>query len=182
MGNTIIEQCKQNNRRIEYRNVRDYAKQVDQQRFISEFRFPVLVGSGVYSGNPVAPMDGEQTVLLNQRYIDQDDDAAISLHKAIFYLEPALTQHNSQVSIGRASSNDIVLDDDAISRTHATLILEDGQVSLADAGATNGTMLNGKLLEKGETKALSAGDTVGFGHYEFNFMSPERFYKWVVKY
>ncbi len=53
----------------------------------------------------------------------------------------------SALRIGRAPDNEIVLDAPGVSRYHATLAWnDDSQPTLADAGSTNGTFVNGELL------------------------------------
>ena len=48
------------------------------------------------------------------------------------------------VTIGRGSANDLVLDDDSVSRFHAVLKQEiTGDILVADRGSTNGVLLNG---------------------------------------
>ena len=47
------------------------------------------------------------------------------------------------ISIGRESTNDIVIQDSEISRNHARIIRRGGGFLLEDLGSTNGTMVNG---------------------------------------
>jgi hypothetical protein len=70
------------------------------------------------------------------------------------------------VSIGRLSSNDIVLSDPNVSRRHAELRSDDGRWVLVDLGSTNGTTVNGKLAREHE---LSDGDRLAFGTSELIF-------------
>ena len=67
--------------------------------------------------------------------------------------------------LGRSPSVDIVLMDEEVSRTHATLFLgplpED--IYLEDAGSTNGTLLNGEMVA-GRTLVV-AGDRITIGNH-----------------
>lgn len=47
----------------------------------------------------------------------------------------------SNISIGRDSSNILMIPDQVISRLHAELIMQDGRVYLKDLGSTNGTFI-----------------------------------------
>lgn len=47
------------------------------------------------------------------------------------------------VRIGRVSNNTIVLDDEKVSRNHATIWESDQQLYIRDEGSTNGTLVNG---------------------------------------
>jgi len=72
------------------------------------------------------------------------------------------------VTIGRGSANDLVLDDDSVSRFHAVLKLEkNGEVRVADRGSTNGVVVNGKAISA-ET-ALGHGDRIQVGDYQLKF-------------
>ncbi len=172
------------NGRLEYLPLRQFAKNVSLSEFTSVIDHAVLVGSGVYSGNLGEQSPSDQTLLFNKRYIDQDDDAEISLHSAIFYLHKKPTGNTKAdlISIGRAETNDLVLDDTPISREHAYIRIQSGHFYLTDLGGTNGTMLNEKQMTPHVEVELQPGDSIGFGRYQFSFMSPERFFKWVYKY
>jgi len=69
------------------------------------------------------------------------------------------------VTIGRGSANDLVLDDDSVSRFHAVLKQEiTGDILVADRGSTNGVLLNGARISA--EIALRHGDVVKVGIYQ----------------
>ena len=71
-------------------------------------------------------------------------------------------------SIGRdAMQNDIAIDDEAVSRQHARVKLEDGQFVLYDLASTNGTFVNGEQIYR---HVLADGDRITIGETEFIFM------------
>jgi pSer/pThr/pTyr-binding forkhead associated (FHA) protein len=72
------------------------------------------------------------------------------------------------VTIGRETTNDVVLaDDPRASRRHAELRLgSDGSWVLKDLGSHNGTFLNGERVSQG---TLSDGDIVALGNHVFRF-------------
>jgi Protein of unknown function (DUF3662)/FHA domain len=70
------------------------------------------------------------------------------------------------ITIGRLSSNDVVLSDPNVSRRHAELRLSDGRWVVADLGSTNGTLVNGKVARE---HSLSNGDRLSFGTSELVF-------------
>lgn len=52
--------------------------------------------------------------------------------------------HGGQIRIGRSADADVPLDDPDVSRLHCTVtVSDDGRVSVADLGSTNGTSLDG---------------------------------------
>ena len=66
-----------------------------------------------------------------------------------------------QVYIGRRDSNDLVLDDDGVSRGHAYVSYERHRHVIRDAGSLNGTFVNNKLIEK---HLLKHGDKISIGN------------------
>lgn len=172
------------NRRLEYRLLRDFAKNTTLEEFINVIDHAVLTGSGLYNGKLDEHACVDQTMMFNKPFIDQDDDAEISIHSTIFYLgKTSPTDKDTNIiTIGRAQKNDLVLDDNPISREHAHIRVANNQYFIKDFGATNGTLLNEKPLLPNQEQQLQAGDTLGFGRLQFDFMTPERFYRWVQKY
>src|SRR5438094_9918969 len=67
---------------------------------------------------------------------------------------------SGELVIGRASDLDLVLVEDMVSRKHAKLTLQDGGISIADLGSTNGTFVNGEKVKKAQ---LKLGDRVLIG-------------------
>ena len=66
-----------------------------------------------------------------------------------------------RIEIGKLSSADVHLDDENISRKHATIQLgTDGKVFLIDLGSTNGTRLNGMRVNKAQ---IADGDLIELG-------------------
>ena len=64
-------------------------------------------------------------------------------------------------SIGRDAGNDVVLQDGAASTHHALLSFAGGEWWVEDSGSTNGTLLNGSLVDGRERVAY--GDEIGIG-------------------
>ena len=75
------------------------------------------------------------------------------------------------VTIGRGSANDLVLDDDSVSRFHAVLKQENGDILVADRGSMNGVVVNGASIST-ET-ALRHGDRVQVGIYQLRLESAD---------
>ena len=63
--------------------------------------------------------------------------------------------------VGRASSNDLVLDDGLASRRHAVLLLEPDGVVLVDHNSSNGTWVNDELVTRSK---LGPTDLVRMGN------------------
>lgn len=71
--------------------------------------------------------------------------------------------------IGRAPDNDIQIVKPGISRTHATVNLQDQRFMVRDLDSQNGTFVNGKRVS---THQLSDGDLVDVGTVQFEFRMP----------
>jgi len=67
----------------------------------------------------------------------------------------------TDITIGRAATNDVVLSDAKASRAHAQLVYSDAQWTLVDLGSANGTRLNGQpVLDR---VPLQPGDVIAVG-------------------
>ncbi len=72
------------------------------------------------------------------------------------------------VLIGRKSTNDIVLEDRNVSRSHARIVQKEEGYFLEDAGSAGGTLVNG---EKVTEKDIHTGDVIQIGGYTLQFDS-----------
>lgn len=75
-----------------------------------------------------------------------------------------LARAETGVVIGRSAQNaKFVLNVPGISRMHLKMTLVDGEVVIEDLGSSNGTSVNGKELNKGQSMTLSNGDKLRIG-------------------
>jgi len=72
------------------------------------------------------------------------------------------------VTIGRLPDCEVVLKDKGASRRHAQIKLKDGTATLTDLGSTNGTRLNGQVVQ---SRALEDGDRITIGSTVLEFRS-----------
>jgi pSer/pThr/pTyr-binding forkhead associated (FHA) protein len=75
-------------------------------------------------------------------------------------------------SVGRETA-DVLLPDPTVSRRHARLTLEGGQLWVEDEGSTNGTRVGGEPVPQGERRAARDGDTLRFGNVSLRLVLPE---------
>ncbi|MCY4073521.1 MAG: FHA domain-containing protein [Chloroflexi bacterium] len=71
-------------------------------------------------------------------------------------------------TLGRSSSNAIVVDDEYASALHATIVLEDGRWWIEDRESRNGTQLNDQTIQ-GRT-ALADGDEISIGQCRYRLI------------
>jgi Protein of unknown function (DUF3662)/FHA domain len=70
------------------------------------------------------------------------------------------------IGIGRASDNDVIVDDPMVSRHHCQLKLQHGAYGFADLGSRNGSFVNGHQVDE---IALGPGDIIRIGSTEIEF-------------
>lgn len=71
-----------------------------------------------------------------------------------------------RISIGRRPNNDIAIDNLAVSGDHAAIVRRGKDLLLEDGGSTNGTLVNGRAVEK---HALQNGDVIEIGKYHLKY-------------
>ena len=69
--------------------------------------------------------------------------------------------------LGRAPTNNIVIDDSFASSEHAQIVIRDGQWWLEDRNSRNGTTLNGTVIT--QSVVVTDGDMIGIGEKLFRF-------------
>ncbi|MBA2378491.1 MAG: FHA domain-containing protein, partial [Blastocatellia bacterium] len=69
---------------------------------------------------------------------------------------------DDEITIGRTSDADVVIDDEGLSRVNTTFFLDDGEVWVADENSTNGTFLNGERVV-GRPRVVRASDVLKIG-------------------
>lgn len=73
-----------------------------------------------------------------------------------------------RMTIGRRPTNDIHIDNLAISGQHAVIITIGEDSFLEDLGSTNGTLVNGKLTKK---HVLQHGDVIEIGKFQLKYIN-----------
>ncbi len=73
--------------------------------------------------------------------------------------------HGSNI-IGRGTDSDLQLMDQGVSRRHADVHVADGHATVYDLGSTNGTSVNGHLVQN---QLLQHGDVIRVGHTRLVF-------------
>ena len=77
----------------------------------------------------------------------------------------SLTLNKESVSIGRDSSNDIVIPKESVYSLHATIEHKNGYFYLEDHRSTNRTRLNFNEIKENEPVRLKSGDKIHFAVY-----------------
>jgi hypothetical protein len=169
--------------RIGLQMLQKMAKVYNRVEFVRFMQQPVLVGSSIQAGslatqNRHAKDELNKTVIFEVDVAESARSSSESLKHAIYPLvknEYASGSLNI-FSLGRIDGNDIIMPDYAISKQHAIIEIKRGNYLIRDGGSTNGTMINGRRLDKKPVQ-IRDKDVVAFARYEFTFFTPESFYE-----
>lgn len=72
------------------------------------------------------------------------------------------------LTIGRKEGNDLVIDNQAVSGSHARIVKEEQDFSVEDLNSLNGTFVNGKKVSK---YILNNGDVILIGNHTLEYFS-----------
>jgi hypothetical protein len=160
----------QSSSRLDYRGLLSAVASEAQSSFAHGFRHPLLVGTGMLCGDLADSVDPRATAVFKPEDIQQAKRD--SLQRAIFALwrQPGSESPPNCFVLGRAPKSDIVLADHAISRAHARIRVAGERYYLADLGATNPTLLNGKPVNGGEEQVIQINDEISISRYCFRLM------------
>ncbi len=76
----------------------------------------------------------------------------------VFFSQPLVT-------VGRSKTNDLIIDNDTVSLSHARLNYHHEQWWVEDLNSTNGTTLNEQEIDT--TTVLRTGDLIGYGETRY---------------
>lgn len=102
----------------------------------------------------------------------------------IFTVEKSQSKANAfalGVTVGRVATNDVVIDDESVSRFHAFIQRDErrGIWTLSDAESRNGSFVGDVRAQGSERLTIADGSVVRFGKVSMRFMLPATFLKWV---
>ena len=73
------------------------------------------------------------------------------------------------ITLGRDKACQVVLAQQAVSRTHARISRDGSLFFVEDLGSSYGTQINGKKLPKGEKHLLRNGDVIAIAQFDVTF-------------
>ncbi|HKJ38709.1 MAG TPA: FHA domain-containing serine/threonine-protein kinase, partial [Anaerolineales bacterium] len=84
--------------------------------------------------------------------------------------QPEIEISKSEITIGRGNTNDIIIEDEQVSRSHARLEFDaSGTVKIIDTGSTNGVRVNGVKVN---STIIKPGDVIQIGQSEIRYVNP----------
>lgn len=126
-------------------------------------------GSSDEGTDKTTVIQGEQLTLNNELKKAKEQEACLIIIRGspqgnrFFLTQPEMT-------IGRDPAADISVADQGISRKHAKVIKDGTQVRLTDLGSSNGTFINDKKVNPGDTVILAKEDMIKLGNTIFKFL------------
>ena len=120
-------------------------------------------GSSEEGTDKTAVLQGDQLTLNNELKKAKEQEACLIIIRGTpqgnrYFL----TQ--KEMTIGRDPNADISVADQGISRKHAKVTKEEGKVRLTDLGSSNGTFINDKRLQPGDSVILAKEDMIKLGN------------------
>lgn len=104
-----------------------------------------------------------RTIIVNRNQVSRDEErfilAGFDVNGHVVRLSFSIEDpklYMDGLIIGRDSAvSDLNIKDQSISRRHAKVFKKNGDIWIEDLGSTNGTLVDGKLISKGESALLS---------------------------
>jgi tetratricopeptide (TPR) repeat protein len=145
-----------------------------RKEFVATFPFPFLleIGGRLRESNLTALRADEETAVGKRVEVVADVPSPLPAGEPfIMAVRQIATVVPSAVTLGRTSSNDVIIRDSFVSKVHAFFRTHEGRWELADAGSRNGTWIGNRRLDsKGEPLAVRSGDVLTFGRVAFFFL------------
>ena len=110
--------------------------------------------------------------LMAQNVYDANKATLLILNFQDRQIRKYVLQHNKELIIGRRATNDISIENDAVSGKHAKIFAVDDEYCLQDLDSTNGTLVNGKPVK---THMLKDEDRITIGKHELLFCQYETY-------
>lgn len=173
------------NNKIKYDNLVDFIANHRMSDFFEGSKHPFLVGKELYDGQMnkkegmsntstmmfiAADLRHELNVMNSADTISPSSNPSIS--KALYVLRKSRDSYDStpnEISVGRASYNDITIADYVISKKQAIITIFYDKYFITDLDSTNGTTVNGVRIKPGEKVELERNAVIAFGRYSFIF-------------
>ena len=113
--------------------------------------------------------DGSGTILIDKSKLKPTAVAWLAAVKGKSLGKEYDIAGKRRITVGRLTDNDIVIDDDAISKHHCFIVNDEQSYTIGDAGSSNGTYINDKKITS--HKKLNDGDLITLGDTVLEFKS-----------
>jgi hypothetical protein len=145
--------------------VSDYADElhrIGDDAFTQAYPHTVLVVTGVV-GSLAEQVPLNKTMVTEPAGLSVQ--AVVGLIGRVFPLVKGKYSPPGPISVGRTPDNDVTIAESSISARHCFLRVLGAEVSLTDAGSTNGTLVNGVKLPPKKPQRVVEGDVLTMGRF-----------------
>ena len=162
------------------------AEGMSEDEFITTFAYSVLVEkSGIISLDHSSLLSGTKLLNDNRDVLHPitDPSELISNTAKVFELRKRSGSLVTDIFVGRAPINDIVIANPSVSKSHLRFISipRTEQHQLVDMFSSNGTYLNDKKINPFEKHQVGDHDEISFGtEYQLIYYSPQAFYEMLI--
>ncbi len=133
------------------------------------------IGNAARHGDPEATVEPNRIQLPTM--VNSGMGALRYLEQVGFLTKRPGNPFPSFISVGRAANNDIVMAVETVSKLHAFFTIDDDVWQLTDYNSTNGTQLNGEMIEPGKATPVADMDRLQFGtEITAVWLAPESLY------
>jgi hypothetical protein len=103
--------------------------------------------------------------------------SVVGLIGRVFPLVKGKYSSPGPISVGRTPDNDVTIPESSISARHCFMRVLGSEISLTDAGSTNGTFVNDVRLQPKKAQKVVEGDVLTMGRFHLAFHTPRGFIK-----
>ena len=89
------------------------------------------------------------------------------------HMEELVNINQNSLRIGRLDENDLIIHDQGISKKHAVIVKENGNLYITDTGSTNKVYINNQMIQPWQKTLLKAGDLIDLCGYIYRFETVE---------
>jgi hypothetical protein len=148
-------------------------RELGPERFAAAHPHPFLVT--LRARPPIEGVLSFRTVAVSRHRL-AGAPARISLASELCYpvRKTSRNPYSSQITLGRARNNDVIIRMQEVSKGHAALFNRGDDVwGIQDLGSTNGTMVNDERVSTSNRSDLGDGDVLSLGAAVMQFLSVE---------
>lgn len=150
-------------------------QKMGRNAFVRHYRFPVLLGIGMYENLSRRRAHGRGT-LITEIYSDEERAEPESLVDRVWMVKKEnMNSKDEGITVGKTSDNDLVIPEYTLSRKHCEFSLSAEGVFITDLDSLNGTKVNGARIQPHQPHLLQDGAEITLGRFCFELMSPRRF-------
>jgi hypothetical protein len=157
----------------------ELALSMTEAEFIGKFSRPVLIEKiGFFGHGHLSPLSGT-VVLRDTMEMPRQDDVHLA-QANVFTLMKKPGSIGTDIFVGRALANDIILPNPSVSKSHAhfTPVPGTDRLQLVDMFSSNGTFVNGQKIHPFEKHRVEDYDEIRFGpDYFLIYCTPRTFYQ-----